>query len=122
MRMKAAWPRLNFFQVRLRVLMTLIAGMLFILSIPQSTWAADVRVIDASGLVRGAKVVKENATIIVSCGADISVQCIATNVDGVERQRQTDTKNGVCRFDGVPPGTWQIEVKPGVAWRVKIDG
>lgn len=86
--------------------------------------AAELRLIDASGLVRAIKVVKSNARVVIkissSTGA-ISGECVATNVDGLASERRAPiSADGECEFKDMTGGSWQITTPAASKWRAVV--
>lgn len=87
-------------------------------------FAAELRIVDAAGLVRAIKVVRDNAKVVVtfegSSGA-LRGECIATNVDGLAPEKRTSiSPQGECVFTDVAVGSWQLVVPQGAKWRARI--
>lgn len=87
----------------------------------RASLAAEIRVVDAGGLVRAVKVVHENARIVVTLNSVASGECVATNVDGLAAERRVPVSSrGECVFSNVGVGSWQVQVPGSVGWRVHI--
>ena len=91
--------------------------------------AADLRVIDVSGLVRGVSVVKSAGAVSLSYSVTGStpVTCTMKNIDGLSNDRSvvgssTAEGQGQCLFPALTPGTWQATVEGGARWQVRITG
>jgi hypothetical protein len=83
--------------------------------------AAEIRVVDAGGLVRAVKVVRENARIVVTLNFPTVGECVATNVDGLAAERRVAVSpRGECVFPDVGVGSWQVQVPGKVGWHVRI--
>ena len=86
--------------------------------------AAELRVVDTSGLIRAVRVVRDvtTVTVIVEEPKGAKGDCVLTNVDGIaSERREVISTNGACVFQGVAAGTWQAKVSAAVKWRVKIN-
>jgi hypothetical protein len=96
----------------------LIAGLLIV---ARASFAAEIRVVDAGGLVRAVKVVREKARIVVTLNSPAAGECVATNVDGLAAERRIAVSpRGECVFADVGVGSWQVQVPGNVGWRVRI--
>jgi hypothetical protein len=85
------------------------------------SFAAEIRVVDAGGLVRAVRVVRENARIVVRLNAPTSGECVATNIDGLAAERRVPVSpQRECVFADVGVGSWQVQVPGNVGWRVRI--
>lgn len=83
--------------------------------------AAEIRVVDAGGLVRAVKVVRGNARLVISLTSVATGECVATNVDGLAAEKRIAVSSkGECVFEDVSVGSWQIQVPGSVGWRVRI--
>lgn len=86
--------------------------------------AADLRILDASGLVRAVRVVSAPATVKITLeGVQASRgECVASNVDGLaSEKREPVNAQGACVFKEIPAGTWQVTVPVKARWRVQIN-
>jgi hypothetical protein len=107
--------------------LALIILLLLVASFSTSTASAgELRVIDSAGLVRGMKVTRGAARLVVSLKSDgvaqLRGECLASNVDGIAADlKAVINPSGECLFQGVGDGSWQITVPAGLSWRVKID-
>ena len=87
----------------------------------RASFAAEIRVVDAGGLVRAIKVVRQNARIVVTLNSPTAGECLATNVDGLAAERRVPVSpRGECVFADVGVGSWQVQVPGNVGWRVRI--
>jgi hypothetical protein len=87
--------------------------------------ALDLRIVDAKGLIRAVRVVKDKSKVTVSVIDQVLVggECVALNVDGIASERREKlSSSGDCVFEGLVAGTWQVSVTSSSRWRVKIDG
>lgn len=83
--------------------------------------AAEIRVVDAGGLVRAVKVVRGNVRLVISLTRVVAGECVATNVDGLAAEKRSAVSpKGECVFEDVSVGSWQIQVPGGVGWRVSM--
>lgn len=83
--------------------------------------AAEIRVVDAGGLVRAVKVVRGNARVVIALNQSVSGECVATNVDGLAAEKRVAVSpQGECVFVDVGVGSWQVQVPGSVGWRVRI--
>ncbi|MEN9846922.1 MAG: hypothetical protein RIS36_2069 [Pseudomonadota bacterium] len=101
-----------------------LVGILGVLVIQERAEAADVKIVDSAGLIRGVRVVRDSSRVTVSLTDPKGArgECVATNVDGIaSERRETISSKGECVFNGLPAGTWQVTVAGGARWRVRID-
>lgn len=89
--------------------------------------AAELRVVDTSGLVRSAKVIEDSADVIIeiSSANGAGETCTLKNVDGLAADKTVTASQGAtgkleCRFQGVPAGTWQGAITSRGRWQVRI--
>jgi len=91
--------------------------------------AAELRVVDALGLVRAVKVVRGPARIVISLqspnghvgAAVIRGECIAVNTDGLAAERKTNVSSrNECIFDQMSEGSWQIRVPEAATWKAQV--
>jgi hypothetical protein len=99
-------------------------GILGVLVMQERSEAADLKIVDSAGLIRGVRVVRDSSRVTVSLvdPKGSRGECVASNVDGIasERREQISAK-GECVFNGLVAGTWQVTVTGGARWRVRID-
>ena len=91
--------------------------------------AAELRVVDASGLVRAVKVVRGPARVVItlqnsgdkSAAITVRGECVAVNIDGLaaEKRTQVSAKNQ-CVFDQMSEGSWQMRVPEAATWRAQV--
>lgn len=103
-----------------------------------SAQSSQLRIVDAMGLVRVARVVDGavNVAVVVEAGnGGAGGECSATNVDGLAaEQRVAISPQGRCLFRKLAPGSWQVRVamaadtaggsaraEEGARWRVEIE-
>ena len=107
-----------------KFLVGFLLGILGVLVIQERSEAADLKVVDSTGLIRGVRVVRDSSRVTVSLVDPKGArgECVATNVDGIaSERRESITSNGECVFNGLAAGTWQVTVTGGARWRVRID-
>lgn len=95
----------------------------------RSACAAELRVVDAAGLVRALKVVRGPARIVITLqpasgpGSTAAVrgECVAVNIDGLaaEKKAQVNSRSE-CIFEQMSEGSWQIRVPEKVTWRTQV--
>jgi hypothetical protein len=94
-----------------------------------SACAAELRVVDAAGLVRALKVVKGPARIVITLqpvsgqgsSAVVRGECVAVNIDGLAAEKKTQANSrGECIFEQMSEGSWQIRVPEKVTWRTQV--
>lgn len=86
--------------------------------------AAELRIVDTSGLIRAVRVVRDvtTVTVLVEDPKGVKGECVLTNVDGIASERhEAISVTGTCVFQGVAAGTWQAKVAGAAKWRVKIN-
>ncbi len=91
---------------------------------PSVAQAADLRIIDSSGLVRAVRVVSQPATVKITIEGVSSPhgECVAANVDGLAAEkREPVSPQGVCIFKELPTGSWQVTIPVKARWRVQIN-
>lgn len=101
-----------------------IIGILGILILQERSEAADLKIVDSAGLIRGVRVVRDSSRVIVSLvdSKGVRGECVATNVDGIASERREKlSPKGDCEFHALAAGTWQVTVTGGARWRVRID-
>jgi hypothetical protein len=92
-------------------------------------YAAELRVIDAAGLVRAVKVVRGPSRVVITLqnssdkgsGTSVRGECVAVNIDGLaaEKRTQVSAKNQ-CVFDQMSEGSWQMRVPEVATWRAQV--
>jgi hypothetical protein len=91
--------------------------------------AAELRVVDASGLVRAVKVVRGPARIVIAlqnpsesgAAAGVRGECLAVNVDGLAAEKRTQINSkSECVFDQMTEGSWQMRVPETAKWRARV--
>ncbi len=88
---------------------------------PRLGVAAEIRVVDAGGLVRAVKVVRGNARLVISLSSSTQGECVAVNVDGLAAEKRVSVSpQGECVFTDVGVGSWQVQVPGSVGWRARI--
>ena len=108
----------------IKFLLGFLLGMIGVFAIQERSEAADVKIVDAAGLIRGVRVVRDSSRVTVSLvdAAGARGECVATNLDGIaSERREAVSPKGECVFKGLAAGTWQITVTGGVRWRAHID-
>lgn len=108
----------------IRFILGFLVGMLGFLLVQEHVEAADIKIIDSSGLIRGVRVVKDTSvvriTVVDAPGA--RGECVASNVDGIaSERREAISPQGECVFSSLAAGTWQVTVSGGARWRVRIN-
>jgi hypothetical protein len=93
-------------------------------------YAAELRIVDASGLVRAVKVVRGPARIVIHLQSTkghtgavaVRGECTAVNIDGLsaEKKSAVDPRNE-CVFDQMSEGAWQIRVPDATTWKVQVN-
>jgi hypothetical protein len=108
----------------MKFILGFLVGILGFLLVQEHVQAADLKIIDSSGLIRAVRIVKDSSTVRISLvdSPGARGECVATNVDGIasERREQISPK-GECIFKSLAAGTWQVAVSGGVRWRVHIN-
>ena len=94
------------------------------LGLAVSAFAAELKVVDATGLLRAVRVVGGNARIVVTIlqppGA-LHGECVATNVDGLSSEKRVPiSPKGECVFMDMAVGSWQITLPVQGKWRAQI--
>ena len=108
----------------IRFVLGFLLGILGVLFINERADAADLRIVDSTGLIRAVRVVKDSSVVKVSLvdAKGGQGECVATNVDGIASERREKVSSqGECMFTALAAGTWQISVSGGARWRVKIN-
>jgi hypothetical protein len=108
----------------IKFLVGFLLGILGVLVIQERSEAADLKVVDSTGLIRGVRVVRDSSRVTVSLVDPKGArgECVAANVDGIASERREPiTSKGECVFNGLAAGTWQVTVTGGARWRVRID-
>lgn len=107
------------------------AGLMVFSANIQNSYANELKVVNALGLIRAVKVVRGPVSFRIQI-KDFSVDqpsksretisCFAVNTDGLasERSVQVD-KNRNCIFNNMTAGTWQIQVQGAKEWSVFFD-
>ncbi len=94
------------------------------LLVAQQMGGPQLRILDASGLIRATKVVAESGNITISLDRSESVQageCVATNLDGLAAERRAPiSSNAECSFEKLSAGSWQVKVPGSAHWRAQI--
>ena len=106
-----------------RCFLLLCAGVL-LASLATEASAAELRVLDGSGLVRAVRVVSKPAEVKVTIegGQSPKGECIAANVDGLPSERKAPiSPQGVCVFKELAAGTWQVTLPVKARWKVQIN-
>lgn len=100
--------------------------------------SSQLRIVDANGLVRVARVVDgavNVAVVVEGVRGGTDGECSATNVDGLAaEQRVAISAQGRCLFRKLTPGSWQVRLEfsaatagaaeqgeGGARWRVEIE-
>jgi hypothetical protein len=99
-------------------------GILGVLAIQEQSEAADLKIVDSAGLIRGVRVVRDSSQVTVSLVDPKGArgECVASNVDGIASERREPiSPKGECVFNALAAGTWQVTVTGGARWRVRID-
>jgi hypothetical protein len=102
----------------------LLSAYLFVV-MPSLACAAELKVVDATGLVRSAKVVQDDGDVEVALGEESQsgTVCTLKNVDGLAPDKSvTATSSHTCVFSEVPAGTWQLSTSKSSKWQVRITG
>lgn len=92
---------------------------------PTVALAADLKIVDATGLVRSAKVVQDDGDVEVTLGGESQSgnTCTLKNVDGLAPDQSVNaTSSHTCKFSGIPAGTWQLSTLQPSKWQVRITG
>lgn len=87
-----------------------------------AAFAAELRIVDTAGLLRGARVVDDSSrlTIVVEDPKGAGGECVLANIDGLASERREKlSPSGECTFVGVAAGTWQVKFPRSVRWKVK---
>jgi hypothetical protein len=108
----------------IKFLVGFLIGILGVLVVQEQSEAADVKIVDSSGLIRGVRVVRDASRVTISLVEPKGVrgECVATNVDGIaSERREAISPAGECVFNALAAGTWQVTVTGGARWRVRID-
>ena len=108
----------------IKFVVAFIIGVLGVLLIQEHSEAADLKIVDSAGLIRGVRVVRESSRVTVSLMDPKGArgECVATNVDGIaSERREAISPKGECVFGSLAAGTWQVTVSGGARWRVRID-
>lgn len=108
----------------IKFLVGFLIGILGVLVIQERSEAADLKIVDSAGLIRGVRVVRESSRVTVSLMDPKGGrgECVATNVDGIASERREPiSPKGECVFSALAAGTWQVTVSGGARWRVRID-
>jgi hypothetical protein len=108
----------------IKFLVAFLIGILGVLVIQERSEAADLKIVDSAGLIRGVRVVRESSRVTVSVvdSKGARGECVASNIDGIaSERRESISPEGVCIFNALAVGTWQLTVTGGVRWRVRID-
>jgi hypothetical protein len=108
----------------IKFLVGFLIGILGVLLIQERSDAADLKIVDAAGLIRGVRVVRDSSQVTVSLVDPNGArgECVASNVDGIASERRENiSSKGQCVFNALAAGTWQITVTGGARWRVRID-
>jgi hypothetical protein len=100
----------------------------FFLSLIGEAMAAELRVLDASGLARAAKIVKERGAVVILLGVSpseaSSAVCTLKSVDGLADDLTTrgreSANGGECVFEAVAAGTWETSVQGADRWSVRV--
>ena len=108
----------------IKFILGFLVGLLGFLVVQEHVQAADLKIIDPSGLIRAVRVVKDSSvvriTLVDAPGA--RGECVATNVDGIASERREQiSPQGECVFKALAAGTWQVTVSGGARWRVRIN-
>jgi hypothetical protein len=83
--------------------------------------AAEIRVVDSTGLVRAVRVVQQNSRIVIAIKGGVQGECVATNVDGLSAEKRVAVSSkGECIFTDMPEGSWQVAVPGKATWQAKI--
>ena len=86
--------------------------------------AAEIRVIDSTGLVRAVRVVQHNSRIVITMQGEtggVQGECVATNIDGLSAEKRVAASpKGECVFNDMPVGSWQVTIPGKVSWRAQI--
>ncbi len=88
-------------------------------------YAAELKVVDTTGLVRSARVVQDDGEVEVAFIGDThsGIICTLKNVDGLAPDRSVPASPAhTCVFPGVPAGTWQLSTSKPSKWQVRIFG
>lgn len=86
-----------------------------------TTQAAEIRVVDSTGLVRAVRVVQRNSRIVITIKGAVQGECVATNVDGLSAEKRVAVSaKGECVFSDMPEGSWQVTVPGKATWQAKI--
>ncbi|MEY4668165.1 MAG: hypothetical protein RL518_864 [Pseudomonadota bacterium] len=108
----------------IKFLVGFLIGILGVLAIQEHSEAADIKIVDSTGLIRAVRVVRDSSRVTVSVVDPKGVrgECVATNIDGIASERRENlSAKGECLFNGLAAGTWQVTVTGGAHWRVRID-
>lgn len=101
-----------------------LVGIFGFLIVQERVQADDIRIIDASGLIRAVRVVKDSSIVRVTVTDPPGArgECVASNVDGIASERREPiSAQGECVFKALAAGTWQVSVSGGARWRVRIN-
>lgn len=108
----------------IRFILGFLVGIIGFLVVQEHVEAADIKIIDASGLIRAVRVVKDTSIVRVSVIEPPGArgECVASNVDGIASERREPlSAEGECVFKSLAAGTWQVSVSGGARWRVRIN-
>lgn len=90
----------------------------------QQASTAQLRILDTTGLVRVARIVRESGEVRVKLapqGDPKSGECVVTNLDGLAAERRAPVSTaGECVFSGLQAGSWQLRVPNDARWRAQI--
>lgn len=107
----------------IRFILGFLVGMIGFFLVQDHVEAADIKIIDATGLIRAVRVVKDSSIVRVTVTDPPGVrgECVASNVDGIASERREPiSAEGECVFKALAAGTWQVSVSGGARWRVRI--
>ncbi len=101
-----------------------IAAVVCAVGVSLSAFAAELKVVDATGLLRAVRVVSGNARIVITIQhspGTVQGECVATNVDGLSSEKRVAiSAKGECVFSDMAVGSWQITLPVKGKWRAQI--
>lgn len=107
------------------------AGLTLIVASYRYSYANELKIIDAMGLIRAVKIIRDPVSLRINvqepsaaraANSREHVSCFAVNTDGLasERSVQADEHRN-CVFSNMTAGTWQVHVEDGREWSVFFD-